>query len=105
MKLPLRLASILVLVLSGLEISATLVAGTQDIRQAAVRPMREPIRVGGNVQESKLVSKVNPVFPEAAKEARVSGAVILQTAQNYTGRTLVKRNRILEVRASMTYGI
>lgn len=44
---------------------------------------REPINfggapaVGGSVEESKLVKKVEPVYPELAKRARVSGKVIL----------------------------
>uniref|UniRef100_A0A7V4G9P2 Energy transducer TonB n=1 Tax=Desulfobacca acetoxidans TaxID=60893 RepID=A0A7V4G9P2_9BACT len=38
---------------------------------------REPIRVGGNVQESKLIRRVEPVYPELAKRARVQGTVVL----------------------------
>jgi Ca-activated chloride channel homolog len=39
--------------------------------------MRSPIRVGGNVQESKLILKVDPAYPELARQARVSGKVVL----------------------------
>jgi|WetSurSiteA1Bulk_404760.scaffolds.fasta_scaffold13960_3 TonB family protein len=38
---------------------------------------REPIKVGGNVQESKLIRRVEPVYPELAKRARVEGRVLL----------------------------
>ena len=38
---------------------------------------RDPIKVGGNVQESKLIRRVEPVYPELAKRARVQGRVIL----------------------------
>jgi protein TonB len=38
---------------------------------------RDPIRVGGNVQESKLIRRVEPVYPELAKRARVQGKVVL----------------------------
>jgi TonB family protein len=38
---------------------------------------RQPINVGGNVQESKLIRKVEPVYPELAKRARVQGRVVL----------------------------
>jgi TonB family protein len=41
------------------------------------RVKREPIRVGGNVQESKLIRRVEPVYPELAKQARVQGRVVL----------------------------
>jgi TonB family protein len=36
------------------------------------------LRVGGNVQQAKLVSKAVPVYPPAAKQARVQGLVRLQ---------------------------
>jgi TonB family protein len=49
-------------------------------------PKREPLRVGGNVQESKLIQKVEPVYPEVAKAARVSGTVILQVTVNEEGQ-------------------
>jgi protein TonB len=50
------------------------------------RPVkREPIRVGGNVQESKLIRKIEPVYPELAKRARVSGVVILQVTVDEEG--------------------
>lgn len=45
----------------------------------------EPIRVGGNVQASKLVNKVSPVYPQKAKEEGVEGAVVLQITVNERG--------------------
>jgi len=59
-------------------------AGGQEQR-LAVKPQREPIRVGGNVQESKLVHRVEPVYPPEATAARVSGVVILQVTVNEAG--------------------
>jgi Ca-activated chloride channel homolog len=38
---------------------------------------RAQVRVGGNVQESKLILKVDPVYPELASRARISGKVVL----------------------------
>jgi protein TonB len=35
------------------------------------------IRIGGNVQQTKLVSKPNPVYPLEAKQAHVQGVVKL----------------------------
>ena len=39
---------------------------------------KQPIRVGGNVQASRLIHRVEPEYPELAKRARLSGMVILQ---------------------------
>jgi len=52
---------------------------------------REPIRVGANVQESKLVHKVDPVYPDAAKAARISGVVMLQVTAGVEGNVLEAR--------------
>jgi len=38
---------------------------------------RDPIKVGGNVQESKLIRRIEPAYPELAKRARVQGKVVL----------------------------
>ena len=46
---------------------------------------KEPIRVGGNVQASKLVNRVEPVYPELAKRARVQGTVVLQVLVDEQG--------------------
>ena len=44
---------------------------------AASRPPRTPgrIRVGGNVQMCNLIAKVEPVYPELARQARIQGTV------------------------------
>jgi TonB family protein len=57
---------------------------TPDNAQAAPTT-REPIKVGGNVQESKLIRRVEPMYPEQAKAARVSGQVILVVTVNEQG--------------------
>jgi TonB family protein len=41
------------------------------------RVHRQPIRVGESVQESKLIRRVEPVYPELAKRARVEGRALL----------------------------
>lgn len=58
---------------------------TRQATHVVAKPLREPIRVGGNVQESKLLVKVEPVYPDLAKRARVSGVVILQVTVNEAG--------------------
>jgi TonB family protein len=51
--------------------------GEPDDPDLPRRVNRQPIRVGGNVQESKLIRRVEPVYPELAKQARVQGRVVL----------------------------
>jgi protein TonB len=51
--------------------------GEPDDPDLPRRVRRPPIKVGGNIQESKLIRKVEPVYPELAKRARVQGKVVL----------------------------
>ena len=46
---------------------------------------REPIRVSIGVQNSRLIHKVDPVYPELAKRARVAGIVLLQVTIDERG--------------------
>ena len=46
---------------------------------------KEPIPVGGNVQNSKLIQKIDPAYPELAKRARVAGIVLLQVTVDEQG--------------------
>jgi TonB family protein len=48
-------------------------------------PRRAAIRVGGNIQESKLVHKVEPVYPEQARQERLEGTVRLAVTINEEG--------------------
>jgi TonB family protein len=67
------------------ETSYRIQIGTPDARAAAMRtdisangaPSR--IKVGGNVQQARLVSQAKPVYPPLAKEARIQGVVKLET--------------------------
>ena len=43
------------------------------------------IRVGGNVQAAKMIKQVQPVYPEIAKRAGVSGTVILHVVISKDG--------------------
>jgi protein TonB len=73
-----------------------LAANARDLDVAAPPPppppppappsvMKAPIRIGGNVQEPKIVKLVNPVYPVLAQKARVSGMVILEATLTTDG--------------------
>jgi protein TonB len=65
------------------------------------RPHRPSVvRVGGTVQESKLIRRVLPVYPEITKRARISGDVILEVIIDEEGNVAdvkVLRGHILLV--------
>ena len=44
---------------------------------ASLPPGTKRITIGGNVQQSKLISQARPVYPPLAKQARISGVVRL----------------------------
>jgi protein TonB len=52
---------------------------------------REPLRVGGNVQEAKLIRRVAPVYPELAKRSRAEGSVILEVNVDEGGNVTAVR--------------
>jgi TonB family protein len=56
-----------------------------NARNPAPAPTREPIRIGGNVQNSKLLEEVDPVYPELARRARISGSVVMSVAVDEQG--------------------
>jgi TonB family protein len=58
----------------------------QSTNSQIAAPRREPIRVGGNVQESKLIYRVEPTYPEVAKAARIVGKVVLTVTVNEEGQ-------------------
>jgi periplasmic protein TonB len=45
----------------------------------------EPVPVVSNLQEAKLISKVQPIYPPLALRARVSGVVVLQVSVDEEG--------------------
>jgi TonB family protein len=57
------------------------------------RQSQEPLRVDGNVLNAKLISKVDPVYPELAKRARVEQVVILEVLVDEGGN--VSRVRVI----------
>jgi len=55
------------------------------VRKDATPARQEPVRVGAKVQEGKLIYKVNPVYPEIARAARIEGTVLLEVVVDELG--------------------
>lgn len=53
--------------------------GTPSTQEPSQKPAEKPmrIRVGGNVQAAKMIRQVMPVYPPLAKQAHISGTVVL----------------------------
>ena len=60
-------------------VSATSTAESSDNK------IQEPIKVSGNIQESKLIKRSAPIYPELAKRNHVSGYVTLLIAIDEEG--------------------
>ncbi|MGH9657353.1 MAG: M56 family metallopeptidase, partial [Bryobacteraceae bacterium] len=57
-----------------------------SLRAAASPPPPPKIRIGGNVQSTKLIHKVTPAYPPLAKQARIQGTVRLGVTIGRDGR-------------------
>lgn len=55
---------------------------------SAAAPATERIRVGGNVEAAKLISKVDPVYPPDAETAGVEGNVTIRAVISIDGNVL-----------------
>lgn len=53
-------------------------SNTSAAPQARAQSSSKPIRVGGNVQAAKLIHRVDPVFPQSARDRGVQGPVTIQ---------------------------
>jgi protein TonB len=54
--------------------------------QEAPPPVTKVVRVGGLIKAPQLLKKVDPVYPELAKQARLSALIILEATVDATGR-------------------
>ena len=80
---------------------AIVVAGTRA-RAGSAPPgaRRQRIRIGGNVQQAKLLLHVQPVYPADAQEEGVEGTVLLEAVISEEGRPtgLKAVNRVVDER-------
>jgi TonB family protein len=56
-----------------------------EVLSAPEPPKREPVAVSADVQQSRLICWVEPVYPEMARRAGVSGETLLQVTINEQG--------------------
>ncbi len=54
--------------------------------EAPPAPTLKPVRVGGRIQEPRKLKGIAPAYPEAARDARIEGVVILECLINPRGR-------------------
>jgi protein TonB len=67
-------------------IAGGVVGGVVGGLPQAPPPPETPIRVGGDIREPRKVKHVDPVYPLAAKEARIQGVVILECVISAQGK-------------------
>jgi protein TonB len=62
------------------EATLTIITDANTVRTTPMASPSDPtvIRIGGNIQASKLISQPRPVYPPEAKAARIQGVVRLQ---------------------------
>jgi protein TonB len=54
---------------------------------------RDPVRVGGQIQEPRLLKRVDPIYPPLAVSAQLQGIVILEAIVDREG--LVEQVRVI----------
>ncbi len=88
LRLVVSLAGMAVLLAGTVRLAAgwfPLTGQPEVVRQQSANIVQGPIKVGGDSMESALISKVEPIYPEMALKARLSGKVILTVTVNEQG--------------------
>jgi len=70
------------------EISEALTIEGQRAAPAPAARTAQRIRVGGNVQPTKLIRQVKPVYPDQLKQAGVQGTVVIRAVISTSGEVL-----------------
>ena len=60
----------------------------KPLTETSEKPKPARIRIGGNVEFAKVLTKVQPIYPESAKAAGAQGSVVLHTIVSMDGRPL-----------------
>jgi len=63
-------------------------AAAAQALEAEAKSKATRIRIGGNVEAAKVITKVQPIYPESAKDAGVQGTVLLHAVVGMDGRPL-----------------
>jgi TonB family protein len=74
--------------IGGVQESVDIVGQKPAASSSAMPHTPQRIRVGGNVQATKLVYKVSPIYPEHAKQNGLQGVVVLQAVIGINGNLL-----------------
>ena len=76
---------------TSLMVFACLTADARAVPRQTPAPTPTPtpvVRVGGEIKEPTKIVSVPPVYPDAAKQARVQGVVILECTVSPAGRVV-----------------
>jgi protein TonB len=71
--------------------AAQLAARDEPRRKEGGAKASEPLRVGGEVAPPQLITRVQPEYTEAARQARISGIVIIEAIIDEEGRVVETR--------------
>lgn len=72
----------------SVDVSAEGSGKTATSTETAAQPKPTRIRIGGNVEAARIITKVQPIYPEGARTAGIQGSVVLQAIVGKDGRPL-----------------